>query len=91
MRRMSLGLVLEDTNVDADSSLGNESLEDMVRAPLGRARPLAVVAPLAMDPGMWLNMVKSSYSEVDSMKKFILENKLYSQKCPSKINATIHA
>jgi len=26
-------------------------------APLGRARPLAVLAPLAMDAGMWLNLV----------------------------------
>ena len=50
-------VVLEDADVDADSSSGNESLEEVVRAPLGRARPPAVVAPLAMDPGMWLKRV----------------------------------
>ena len=34
--------VLEDAGVDADSSSGNESLEELVPAPLGRARPPAV-------------------------------------------------
>ena len=46
-------IVLED----ADSSSGNQSLEEVVRAPLERVRPPAVVAPLAMDPGMWSLMV----------------------------------
>ena len=72
--------------MEADSSSGDESLEEVVRAPLGRVRPPAIVAPLAMDPGMWLNMVnvKPPYLvdlEVDSMKKFILDYKRYSQKC----------
>ena len=39
-------VVLEDADVEADSLSGNESLEEVVRAPLGRARPPAVVAPL---------------------------------------------
>ena len=44
-------------DVDSDSSSDNELLEEVVRVPRGRARPPAIVAPLAMDPGMWLNMV----------------------------------
>jgi len=87
-------VVLEDADVEADSSSGDESLEEVVRAPLGRARPPAIVAPLAMDPGMWLNMVnvKPPYLvdlEVDSMKKFILEYKRYSQKCPRQLLRSI--
>ena len=50
-------VVFEDADVDSDSSSGNETLEEVVRVPLGRAIPPAVAAPLAMDPGMWLNMV----------------------------------
>ena len=50
-------VVLEDADVESDSSSENEILEEVVRAPHGRARPPAIVAPLAMDPGMWLNMV----------------------------------
>ena len=77
-------VVLEDADLDAELSSGNESLKEVVRAPLGRARPPAVVAPLAMDPGMCLNMVnvKPPYLvdlELDSMMKFILEYKRYSQ------------
>ena len=45
-------VVLEDADVEADSSSGEDSVEEVVRAPLGRARPPAIVAPLAMDPGM---------------------------------------
>ena len=47
-------VVLGDDDVDGDSSSGNKSLEEVVRAPLGRARPPAVVAPLdrAMDRGI---------------------------------------
>ena len=71
-------VVLEDADVDANSPSDNEILEEVVRAPLGRARPPAVVDPLAIDPGMWLHMVnvKSPYLvdfEVDSTKNFILE------------------
>ena len=39
-------------DVDSDSSSDNEILEEVVRVPRGRARPPAIVAPLAMDPGM---------------------------------------
>ena len=38
-------------DVDSDSSSENELLEEVVRA------PPAVIAPSAMDPGLWLNMV----------------------------------
>ena len=42
---------------------------------------------MALDLGMWLNMVnvKPPYLadlEIESMKKFILDYKRYSQKCP---------
>jgi len=77
-------------DVESDSSSDNELLEEVVRVPHGRARPPAVIAPLAMDPGLWLNMVnvKPPYLldlEIDSMKKFILEYKRYSQKCPRQL------
>ena len=46
-----------------------------------------MIAPLAMDPGLWLNMVNVKPPnlldlEIESMKKFILEYDRYSQKCP---------
>ena len=49
--------------------------------------PSAVVA---IDPGMWLNMVKVKPPylvnlKVDSMKNFILEYKRYSQKFPRQL------
>jgi hypothetical protein len=53
------------------------------------AVPAAAIAaaPLVVDPGMWLNMVnvktpQLSDLELESMKKFILDYKRYSQKCP---------
>jgi hypothetical protein len=48
-----------DNHIDVDSdSSGYELLEEVVRAPHGRARPPAVIAPLAMDPcGLtWLTL-----------------------------------
>ena len=39
---------------DSDSSSENELFEEVVRAPHGSARPPAVIAQLAMDPGFWL-------------------------------------
>jgi len=70
-------VVNNQIDVDSDSSSDNELLEEVVRVPHGRARPPAVIAPLAMDPGLWLNMVnvKPPYLsdlEIESMKKFIL-------------------
>ena len=77
-------------DVDSDLSSDNELLEELVRAPHGRARPPAVIAPLEIDPGLWLNMVnvKTPYLsdlKIESMKKFILEYKKYSQKCPRQL------
>jgi len=79
-------------DVESDSSSDNELLEEVVRVPRGRARPPAVIAPLAMDPGLWLNMVNVkppclSDLEIESTKKFILEYKRYSQKCPDNFYA----
>jgi hypothetical protein len=69
----------------------NEEMEDVpVRVHHRRARGPAVVPQLALDPGMWMNMVnvKPPYLpdlEIESMKKFILEYKRYSQKCPRQL------
>ena len=46
--------------------------------------------PAAINSGMWLNMVnvKTPYLadlELESMKKFILDYKRYSQKCPQQL------
>jgi len=81
--------------VDSGSSSDNEPLEEVVRASHGRARPLAVIAPLTMDPGLWLNMVNVKppyllYLEIESMKKFILEYKRYSQKFPRHLLRSMH-
>ena len=76
-------VLLEDADLDGS---GNERFDEVVRAPLGRTRRPTVSAPLTMDPGMWLNMVNVIPHvlklEVDSMKKFIVEYKRYSQKSP---------
>ena len=71
---------VEDPTNEEDS----DDNEEMGEAPY---RVLAVAPPLALDPGMWLNMVnvKPLYLanlEIESMKKFILDYKRYSQKCP---------
>ena len=69
--------------MDSNSSSDHEGSEEVVRAPLGKIRSPAVISSL----GIWLNTVqiKSPYlvdMEVDSMKKFIVEYKRYSQKWP---------
>jgi len=51
------GNVGSHIDVDFHSSSDNEPLEEVVRAPHERARSPAVVAALAMDPGLWLKMV----------------------------------
>ena len=76
------GVVDNQIDVESDSSSDNELWEEVVRAPHGRVRPPAVISPLVMDPGLWLNMVnvKSPYLldlKIESMKKLILEYKRY--------------
>ena len=49
-----------------------------------------MIVLLTMDPGLWLHMVnvKPPYLldlEIESIKKFILEYKRYSQKCPRQL------
>ena len=56
-------------NVDVDTGRGvdggesvsgssdGEIVEEVVRVPLEKAQPPRAVPALAMDPGMWLNMV----------------------------------
>jgi hypothetical protein len=58
--------------------------EEEVPVP-AQGQAAAAVAPMVMDPGMWLNMVnvkppQLADLEIESMKKFILEYKRYSQK-----------
>ena len=68
-----------------------EEREDIpARVPRARGRAPAAAFPAAIDPGMWLNManVKTPYLadlELESMKKFILDYKRYSQKFPQKL------
>ena len=53
------------------------------------AQPPRAIPPLAMDPGMVVNMVnvKPPYLdlEVESMKNFVMEYKRYAQKCPREL------
>jgi hypothetical protein len=54
------------------------------------AAAAAFLAPLAVDPGMWLSMVnvkppQLADLEVESMKKFILDFKRYAQRCPPQL------
>ena len=84
----------EEEIVEADAAEDEilEEREDVpvrIRIPAGRARvgPPAAAIPAAIDPGMWLSMVNVKPPhladlEVESMKKFILDYKRYSQKCP---------
>ena len=45
-------------DMDGGASVSDgEIVEEVVRAPRGRAQPPRAVSPLAMDPGMWLKMV----------------------------------
>ena len=75
---------------EADSD-DNEQVEEVpVRVPQRLARIPAVAPQLALDPGMWMNMVNVKPPhlpdlEIESMKKFILEYKRYSQKCPRQL------
>jgi hypothetical protein len=84
-------VVAGQENVNEEDSDDNEEMEEVpVRVPQRKARGPAVVPQLALDPGMWMNMVnvKPPYLpdlEIESMKKFILEYKRYSQKCPRQL------
>jgi len=77
----------EDMENEEDSDNNEEMEETPVRVPQIIVRGPAVAPPLALDPGIWLNMVnvKPPYLEIESMKKFILEYKRYSQKCPRQL------
>jgi len=66
-------------------------VEEVVWVPRGKALPPRVVPPLAMNPGMWLNMVnvKTPYLvdlEIESMKNlFWSVRDRYAQKCPRQL------
>ncbi len=69
-----------------------EAVPLRIRIPGARARggPPAAAIPAPIDPGMWLSMVNVKPPhladlEVESMKKFILDYKRYSQKCPRQL------
>ena len=79
-----------DNQIDVDSS-DNELLEEVVGAPHG-------IAPLAMDPRLWLSMVnvKPPYLldlEIESMKKFVLVEEIVSKvpQTTSALNVAIRA
>ena len=81
---------VEDPMNDEDSDDHEEMGEAPVRVPQRRLRGPAVAPPLALDPGMWLNIinVKPPYLtnfEIESMKTFVLDYKSYSQKCPRQL------
>ena len=50
-------VLVEDPMNEEDSDDNEEMGEAPVRIPQRRVRGLAVAPPLALDPGMWLNMV----------------------------------
>ena len=68
-------------DMDPDSSSDNEILNQVVRVLHGRARPPAVIVPWVIDPGLWLNMVRVNFLdlEIEIMNYFILKYKRY---CP---------
>ena len=74
--------------MDEEDSDDNEEVdEDMCVFP----REEYVALSLALDPGMWLNMLnmKPPYLpdlEIESMKKLILDCKRYSRKCPRQLS-----
>ena len=84
-------VVTDQDRVNEEDSDDNEEMEEVPVRVLQRiARGLAVAPQLALDPGMWLNMVnvKPPYLpdlEIESMKKFILEYKRYSHTCPRQL------
>jgi hypothetical protein len=69
----------------------DNQVEEVVPVPAqGQAAAVAAVAPMVMDPGMWLNMFnvkppQLADIEIESMKKFILEHKSYFQKCSEQL------
>ena len=82
----------EEEIVELDTE-EEEILEERDAVPLSirkardRGEPPAVAMPAPIDPGIWLNMVNVKplhLADLDkeSMKKFILDYKRYSHKCP---------
>ena len=76
----------EDSNASEEVPQAEAPIEGV--NPMGGApAAAAAVAPIAMDPGMWLSMVNVKPPqwvdlEIENMKKFILDYKRYAQKCP---------
>ena len=71
----NLAYVVVDIGRVMDGRLSESgSSEEVVWLPRGRAQPTRAVPPLAMDHGMWLNMVNVNPTylvdlEIESMKK----------------------
>ena len=85
---------VENVALDIAGNVDNQiDVEEVVRAPHERVRPPAVIAPLTMDPGLWLNIVnvKPPYSldlEIDSMKKVYSEvQEIFSEEAPDNFYA----
>jgi len=69
---VGIGRDVDSRGSESGSSDG-EIVEEEVRMPRGRAQPPIAVPPLAIDPGVWLNMVNVgapiSCLIIESMKK----------------------
>jgi len=72
--------------VDEEDSDDNEEMDEApARVPQRKLRGLAVAPPLALNPGMWCNMVNMKLPyladlEIESIKNFILDyNKVFSK------------
>jgi len=78
--------------MDEEDSDDNEEMDEApVRVRQRRVCGPAVALSLALDPGMWLNMLimKPPYLPdlvIESMKKLILDCKRYSRKCPRQLS-----
>ena len=86
---MSFSLAAVEDEIEEEDSDENEEMDEaFVRVPQRRVRGPVVTPPLTLDPGMWLNMVHVKPPcidnlQIETMKKFILDYKRYSQKCTS--------
>ena len=89
----SRGEEIVESDTEEDEILKErEAIPLHIRIPGARARggPSAAAIPAPIDPGMWISMVNVkpphlSDLEVESMTKFILDYKRYSQKCPRQL------
>ena len=89
LKHLSMKSIFDVPAQDLDEIF--EEREDIhARVSRARGRAPAAAIPAAIDPGMWLNMVKVKTPyladlELKSMKNYILDYKRYSQRCPQQM------